>query len=568
MNAIVPLSVALPLLGAAVVLFLNTVLPRRWVQAVALTIALVDVALVALLVYRAGSGTIVYWFGGWAPRHGLALGISFTVDQLGAGGALLSAVVMVAAMATARWTVDDAAGIVHALLLTMLAAMVGFCLTGDLFNMFVFFELMAVSAFSLAAYRTHSAAALRGALNFAITNSIGAFLVLTGIALLYSRTGALNLAQLGHQLASRGPLDRLAVLAMALLVAGFLIKGALVPFHFWLVDTASSAPISLVVVLAGALDTLGVYAVARIYWTVFAVPVATHQHAVQAVLISIGSVSAVAGAGLALLEREPRRRLGFVMVSHTGILLIGVGCLTSRGLAGAGLFAVGDGLVKAALFVALVGFRRRANAFVLGIGGLAIAGLPLFATGFGKSVIGDAASATGYPWVVPVVIAAAVISGAAVLELAWSTWVASRTDGPSPDRAPSWLVPWGVGSGLLALSAGAAALGRWSTSAATRFVDTAGYQQRVIGGAHPAAARLGSSVHLTFGGAGLEVLAVAAAVALAVLAGRRVARHGVGRIAPLAAVLRRLHLGSIGDSATWATVGTAAIALLLATGLR
>ena len=76
--------------------------------------------------------------------------------------------------------------------------MAGFCLTGDLFNLFVFFELMSVAAYALTAYKIEEEQALMGAFNFAVTNSVGAFLVLTGIGLLYGRTGALNLAQLGR----------------------------------------------------------------------------------------------------------------------------------------------------------------------------------------------------------------------------------------------------------------------------------------------------------------------------------------------------------------------------------
>jgi multicomponent Na+:H+ antiporter subunit D len=174
MSNLAPLTVAVPLAGAAMMLFLNTVLPRCWVQALALAVVVAEVGLAVALLQQARSGTIVYWFGGWTPRQGVALGISFTVDQFGAGGAVLAGVVVAGAVATTRWTIESADGIVHALLLTLLAAMAGFCLTGDLFNLFVFFELMAVSAFGLAAYHTKSRGALRSTLNFAITNSLGA----------------------------------------------------------------------------------------------------------------------------------------------------------------------------------------------------------------------------------------------------------------------------------------------------------------------------------------------------------------------------------------------------------
>jgi multicomponent Na+:H+ antiporter subunit D len=161
----------------------------------------------------------------------------------------------------------------HCLMLVFLAAIVGFCLSGDLFNMFVFYELLSVAAYALAGYRTTDPGSVRGALNFAITNSVGAFLVLSGIALLYGRTGALNLAQLGQALASR-PADRLVVVAFLLLMVGFFVKAAVVPFHFWLADAYALAPTAAGVLFAGVVSELGLYAVARVYWTVFSGPLA------------------------------------------------------------------------------------------------------------------------------------------------------------------------------------------------------------------------------------------------------------------------------------------------------
>ena len=98
----------------------------------------------------------------------------------------------------------------HALMLTFLAGMVGFCLTGDIFDMFVWFELMGVSAYALTAYRPEERGPLQGALNFAITGSLGAYLTLSGIGLIYGRTGALNMAQIAADLA-RQPPDGLVV---------------------------------------------------------------------------------------------------------------------------------------------------------------------------------------------------------------------------------------------------------------------------------------------------------------------------------------------------------------------
>ena len=197
MSVLAPLPVAVPLAAAAVLLLVNSIVPRWAFDAVAVSAAVAEIVICAVLVHQARHGTIVHWFGGWTPRHGAAIGVSFAIDSMGAGAALLSGVVTVAAVIVTRPSLHPDSSFVPALLMTLLAAMAGFCLTGDLFNMFVFFELMAVSGFGLAAYHTEDRAGLRGALNFGITNSLGAFFVLAGIALLYGRTGALNLAQIG-----------------------------------------------------------------------------------------------------------------------------------------------------------------------------------------------------------------------------------------------------------------------------------------------------------------------------------------------------------------------------------
>ncbi|HUI47795.1 MAG TPA: proton-conducting transporter membrane subunit [Acidimicrobiia bacterium] len=585
MTNIAPLPVVVPLVGAAAVLFAHLIVPRRVVQAFAMAAVLAEICLAAVLIHQVRSTSIVYWFGGWTPRGAVALGISFTVDQIGAGAALLAGVVSAAAVAVAPSTMRDPDGIVYALFLTLLAAMAGFCLTGDLFNMFVFFELMAVSAFALSAYDTRSPDALRGALNFAITNSIGAFLVLIGIALLYSSTGALNLAQIGHQLARTG-LDNASTVALSLLLAGFLIKAAVIPFHFWLIDTATTAPTPLVMILAGVLDTLGVYGVARVYWTVFASPLAADHRAVQFMLVAVGAISALVAGTLSILFSDPRRRMAFVMVAHTGIVLIGVACLSARGVAGAAIYAVGDGTVKAALFIglALIGFEtahgqrqdhdvagspsRTAGLAVLIVGGLATAGLPLFATGLGKASIEKAAAVAGFPWAVVAIVFAAAVTGGAVLNIA-ST--ARRATGPRRDEhACAWVPQLLVASILFGISALTTKVGTWAATAAGRFSDTLAYQQRVLSGAATSPAGIATRYATTFPWIVLDLLSVAAAIVL----GSGLAQNTARRLSPspmrsgIWTAIRRVHDGSIGDSATWVTLGTAGIALVLATTMH
>ena len=149
---------------------------------------------------------MVSYLGNWRPLpNGAEIGITMTIDALGAGLATLAAVLVATALLFTWHYFDTQGPTFHALLFVFLGGLAGFALTGDLFNLFVFFEVMSVSAYALTAYRIERPAPLQGALGFAVTNTVGAMMILFGIALLYGRTGALNMAQVGAVLATRPP---------------------------------------------------------------------------------------------------------------------------------------------------------------------------------------------------------------------------------------------------------------------------------------------------------------------------------------------------------------------------
>jgi multicomponent Na+:H+ antiporter subunit D len=132
MHSIVPLPVVVPLGSAALLLMFGTVLPDRAARAFTIVAMLAETALAAALLHGARSGPIIYWFGGWTPRHGVPIGVSFAVDQLGAGAATFAGLIVTAATLTSTRSFPDRVALTHALMLTMLGAMAGFCLTGDI----------------------------------------------------------------------------------------------------------------------------------------------------------------------------------------------------------------------------------------------------------------------------------------------------------------------------------------------------------------------------------------------------------------------------------------------------
>src|SRR5690348_9006251 len=236
MNYVLVLPVAIPLLAAALVTATDHVAPRRLQDAMGVTAAGAGAAFSLVVLLQTEAGEKLQWFGGWQPRHSVVVGIAFTADPLGAGlAALASGLTFVVLLYS--WTyMREVARLFNALVLVFGGATAGFCLTGDLFNMFVWFELMGVAAYALAGYKVEQLGPIQGAVNFAVSNTFGAYLILLGIGLLYARTGALNLAHIGHALTVGHKVDGLVVVALTVLAVGFLVKAAIVPFHFWLAD--------------------------------------------------------------------------------------------------------------------------------------------------------------------------------------------------------------------------------------------------------------------------------------------------------------------------------------------
>ena len=223
--------------------------------------------LLAVALGRNGGGRTVIWWGDWPP-HGRVVGIDFAVDGLGGGLALFVAVLAVPALLMAAYAIRASAQLFFGACLIFVAAMVGYCLTGDLFNLFVFFELMSVSAYVLVGYEVRKRAPLEGALTFAVTNSVGSILFLFGIGLLYGKVGALEHGA-ARRRPARGRAERARVRRLRagrdrpareggrdpvpLLDRGRVRRGA----------DAGADP------ARRRLLRLGLYGFARVYWTVF-----------------------------------------------------------------------------------------------------------------------------------------------------------------------------------------------------------------------------------------------------------------------------------------------------------
>jgi multicomponent Na+:H+ antiporter subunit D len=450
-SAVIPASIAVPLAGAALLAGFSRLLPRWARDLIAIAVAVATTTLTLILMAASAGHPMIYWFSGWRPSAGMVVGVDYAVGPLGAGMASLAGLLVCAALVYCWRYFDSARGRHHALVLIFLAGSVDFCLTGDLFNLFVAFELVAVTAFALTGYNAGHPGPLQGAINFAVTNSLGGMSVLMGVGFLYARTGSLNLAQIGQALAGQHA-DGLIVVAFTLLTGGFLVKAAVVPFHFWLPDAYGSAPTPVCVLFAGVMSELGLFAVIRVWDTVFSGLAGVPGPRMRAVLLGFGIVTAVVGAVMALAQIHLKRMLAFVTMSHLGIYLIGAGLLTPLGLAGASLLVVGDGLAKSALFLG-VGVLQHQRASVseiklrgrgrglavtgvtIVLGALVLADLPPFVSSAGHELLVDAADQAGLPWMEIVIALSVIASSGAVLRAAGRIWLGWGDTGSSR-RAP------------------------------------------------------------------------------------------------------------------------------------
>ncbi|HZF98577.1 MAG TPA: monovalent cation/H+ antiporter subunit D [Pseudoxanthomonas sp.] len=351
------LPVLVPLLAGALILLVERrgLLPQRivsWASMLAL------VAVAALLVARADQGPLmVYLLGDWPAR----LGIALMVDRVNALLVLTTSLLAVAGLlyACAGW--DRRALHFHALFQLQLAGLNGAFLTGDLFNLFVFFEVMLIASYGLL-LSGGGRLRMRVGLHYVVFNIMASTLFLIALGLLYGMTGTLNMAEMALRIGATAPQDAALIRAASgILLVVFCAKAALLPLYLWLPETYSRAP-AAVVALFAVMTKVGAYAVLRVYVLVFGQASGALAGWAWDWLLPAGVATLVLASLGALAGRTLRGTVSYLVIASAATLFIGFALQTPAAV-GAGLYyLVHSTFVTAALFLIADLVRRQRGA--------------------------------------------------------------------------------------------------------------------------------------------------------------------------------------------------------------
>lgn len=404
MNNVLIFFVAIPLGAAFFIPMVSVVF--KWVPDLLANMVMVVLSAMALLTI----GQVeICQLGGWGTHLGIDLRLDglaslmlITINIIGLAMAIFSVQYMTRYTSKLRY---------YSIFLCLVAGLNGIVLTGDLFSLYIFMEIVAISSYALVAFGCEHDE-LEAAFKYAVLGTVASSFVLIGIALIYAMLGTLNLAEISAKLATVG-MNKPITFALGLFLCGFGLKAALVPFHAWLPDAHPSAPAPVSAMLSGVvIKTAGIYVLIRLIFNVFAL---NHAPDLLGILRLLGVVSMIVGGILAIGQWDMKRLLAYSSISQIGYIVVGLGLGTTLGLTGALFHLVNHSVFKSLLFLNagaveyatgsrdlrhLGGLSRNmpftANMSLLG--SMAISGIPPLNGFWSKLIIVLACIESGHPW--------------------------------------------------------------------------------------------------------------------------------------------------------------------------
>ena len=376
------------------------------------------------LAWNASDGTVeIYQLGDWAAPFGIIL----VGDSLSTLMVLLTSVLALCVLLYAigsEW--DDRGRHFHALFQFQLMGIMGAFLTGDLFNLFVFFEVLLIASYGLMIH-AGGTARLRAGVQYVLFNLIGSTLFLFALGAIYAETGTLNMADLAARVELIDPADTVGIrVAAVLLLLVFAIKAAVVPLHFWLPSSYAEAP-APVAALFAIMTKVGAYAIIRVYTLVFPPDVEVTSGLHDVWLLPAALLSLAIGMIGVLAAKRLDRLVVFAVIGSMAMVMVSIALFTPAGIAAALYYIVHSTLAAAALFLIVDLVRTgRGNvdltaqspmtgaaltAALFFVGAIAMAGLPPLSGFIGKLLVLHAAFETDMMvWVWVIVLSSSLIS--------------------------------------------------------------------------------------------------------------------------------------------------------------
>ena len=498
------LPVLLPLFTAALLLAWgdgarehgNAALARA--RAVSLGSVLLGVGLSIALVLDADTGVLrVYRLGEWPAPFGIVL----VVDRLSALMVLLTQLIALPVVMYAAGGWDSQGRHFHALLQFQLMGLNGAFVTGDLFNLFVFFEVLLIASYVLLVHG-QGRERFRYGVPYVVLNLAASALFLIGVALIYAVTGTLNLADLALRVgAVQGTEAALLQVGALMLLVVFGFKAALLPLHLWLPGTYASAS-APVAALFALMTKVGVYAIWRVHGVVFGDGAGESARLVEPLLLPLALASSVVAVLGALAAGTLPRLIGGLTIASVGTILATLGLFTPAAWSAALYYTLHSTLVIAALFLLaeLVGAQRGevgdrlepagpvAQPALLGtlmlLAAASVIGLPPLPGFLGKLMILQAASGPLTPWLWSVILVVGFLTLVGLARAGSLLFWAVEPDqqacaaGASPRLVLATVALLGVG---VAMAVGAAPLKRYTDAAAAQMVDRQATARAVLG---------------------------------------------------------------------------------------
>jgi multicomponent Na+:H+ antiporter subunit D len=320
MDALIPLFVAIPLISAFLIILLGKLVTgfhRIWAP-----LTLLALLIMAIIEFTGlGQSTLTYTLGGWSMEGGFPVGIFMILDGF---SIIMLCIINLIGFIALFYSLSyirkyTAEANYYALFCLIIAGMNGVVLSGDLFNLFVFLELSVISSYALVAFGVGKTE-LEASFKYQVLGGLASMLILLSIGLIYWKTKTLNIADV-KQVLDAGYSKPFYIFVQVLLIAGFGLKAAIIPFHAWLPDAHSSAPSPISAMLSGVLiKAVGIYVLIRLFFNMFII-----SQEIAVVITVLGTVSMVIGALVAIMQWDVKRLLAYSSISQIGYVVMAFG---------------------------------------------------------------------------------------------------------------------------------------------------------------------------------------------------------------------------------------------------